>query len=191
MMKAKRCSVGLTFVISMMLGSGCSVKNVDFTNIKQPARAIELNAYDVFVGSWDWEAKMLNATDGNKVWTGTARWLWTLDNRVLEGRMESQSGDLAFQATGTWSWHPKDKEYIWWMINNWGYPHTGTARYEKVSQEWTMNYKSVGLDGTTSYGRYIMNVVDTDTLAWKMEEWVDPFHLMKKTEMVGTYKRRK
>lgn len=190
-MNAKRCYIGLTVVVSMMLASGCSVKNVDFSNIAQPPRSSELDAYEVFVGSWDWEAKMLNASEGNKDWTGTARWHWSLDNRVLEGRMESKSGDLEFQAMGVWSWHPKDKKYIWWMINNWGYPHSGTARYNKDSKEWTMNYRSVGLDGTTSHGRFIMNVVDSDTLAWKMEEWVFPFHLIKKTEMVGTYKRRK
>ncbi len=53
-----------------------------------------------------------------------------------------------------------------------------------------MDYKSVGLDGTTSYGRYHMTVVDDDTLDWRMEEWADGLHLVKKMEMKGTYKRK-
>ena len=54
-----------------------------------------------------------------------------------------------------------------------------------------MDYKSVGLDGTTSYGRYIVTVKDNNTLDWNMTEWADPFHTITKMELEGVYKRRK
>jgi len=190
-MNAYRCSYSWMLAFPIFICSGCVVRNVDFSDIRQPARAAQLDAYEVFVGSWDWEAKMIDASKGHESWSGMARWYWSLDRRVLEGRMESKSGDLQFQATGMWSWHPRDKKYIWWMINNWGYPQEGTARYYKNSQTWVMDYRSVGLDGTTSYGRYQMDVLDNDTIAWKMQEWLDPIHAIRKTAMVGTYKRRK
>ncbi len=52
-----------------------------------------------------------------------------------------------------------------------------------------MKYKSIGLDGTTSYGSYSMKVADNDTLEWRLQEWADMMHLFKKLEMTGTYKR--
>jgi hypothetical protein len=54
-----------------------------------------------------------------------------------------------------------------------------------------MTFKSVGLDGTTSFGRYQMTVVNNDTLDWHLDEWADGMHLVKKMEMKGSYKRRK
>jgi len=53
-----------------------------------------------------------------------------------------------------------------------------------------MPFTSVGLDGTTSYGLYTMQVVDDDTLDWTLIEWADGLHTIMKSEMRGTYKRR-
>ncbi|MBN2563672.1 MAG: hypothetical protein JXQ75_22365 [Phycisphaerae bacterium] len=174
-----------------ILVSGCAAPKVDFTKIERPARATELDEYDVFVGSWTWEADMLNADDAHKKWKGTASWRWTLDKQCLHGLISSESGDVHFDAAGIWSWHPAAKEYIWWMFNNWGYPQEGTAAYDKAKKTWTMPYRSVGLDGTASYGTYCMKVVDNDTLEWCLDEWADMMHLVKKMEMKGTYKRTK
>ena len=33
--------------------SGCAAPKVDFSQIERPARAAELDEYNVFVGSWD------------------------------------------------------------------------------------------------------------------------------------------
>jgi hypothetical protein len=175
----------------VMLGStGCAVKSVDLSTFDRPARAPELSAYDVFVGEWNWEAEMLNATEGGRHWKGTAEWEWTLDNRYLHGTMSATSPDAQFEAEGFWGWHPKSKKYTWAMYNNWGYPQHGKAKYHSADRHWKMRYKSVGLDGSTSYGRYEMKVIDNNTLEWTMVEWADPFHMVKKTEMTGTYRRR-
>jgi hypothetical protein len=170
---------------------GCAAPKVDFSNIKQPARPSELEAFDVFVGSWTWEAEVLNAEDPDKKWTGTAEWKWTLDKRCLRGAFQSQSQRTKFEAEGIWSWHPTKKKYIWGMFNNWGYPQRGDATYNATSKSWCMDYKSVGLDGTTSYGRYNMTVADNNTLDWKMVEWADGLHTAKKVEMTGKYTRKK
>ena len=173
------------------LAFGCTVSNVDFTKLERPARAAELDAFDSFVGKWIWTAEALNAAEGSKNWTGTAEWTWALDKRCLHGVMSSRSGDTQYDAAGIWSWHPAKKQYIWWMFNNWGYPQEGTATDNKDTGVWRMNYKSVGLDGTDSYGFYSITQTDTDTLDWKMVEWADAFHTIKKIEMKGTYKRQK
>ncbi len=182
----------VAFVVPMvaLLGSGCAMSRVDFSTIERPARAPELDAYDVFVGAWTWEAEMLNAEGPDKSWKGTAEWHWALDNRTLEGVMSAATERTSFDAAGVWSWHPKKKKYIWWMFNNWGYPQQGTAKYDVDAKCWRMKYRSVGLDGTTSYGEYRMTVVDDDTLDWSVQEWADAFHLFKKMEMKGTYKRK-
>jgi len=178
-------------VAAAWLVTGCTAPKADFANIKQPARPAELDAYDVFVGSWTWDAEMLNADEPNKKWTGTAEWKWTLDKRSLNGSFVSQNQSTKFEAEGKWSWHPREKKYIWGMFNNWGYPQRGTAKYDAANKCWTMDYKSVGLDGTTSHGRYCICVTDNDTLDWCMTEWRYPFHIGKKVEMKGKYTRKK
>jgi len=189
-MRTARRTAGLALPAIMLLAQGCTVSNVDFSTIERPERAAELDAYNVFVGTWDWEATMANAEEANKAWTGQAKWDWTLDRRCLEGRMSAKSADAEFESLGVWSWHPKKDKYIWWMFNNWGYPQEGTARYDESSRTWTMKYESVGLDGTSSRGYYEMKVVDNNTLSWRVEEWADGMHMVKKLDMTGTYKRR-
>lgn len=174
-----------------VLGTGCAAKQVDFSRIKPPQRPSELDAYDVFVGSWTWEAEMLNAGGDDRKWSGTAEWHWTLDKRCLRGTMASQNKSVKFEAEGIWSWHPREHRYIWGMFNNWGYPQRGTAKYDAAQKHWHMTYKSVGLDGTTSHGEYHMRVVDKDTLSWSMTEWADRLHMVKKAEMTGKYTRKK
>jgi hypothetical protein len=173
-----------------LLAQGCSVKSVDFSTIPHPPRSPELDAYEVFIGTWDWEAEVVTEDGSGDKWTGSAEWRWTLDKRTLHGLLSSKTADAEFDAAGVWSWHPKKKKYIWWMFNNWGYPQEGTARYDAGSQHWWMDYKAVGLDGTTSYGQYQMVVADENTLDWCMKEWADPLHLIKKIEMKGKYTRR-
>ena len=169
---------------------GCAAPTLDFSTIERPARPVELDAYNVFAGSWIWEAEMLNAEGADKAWNGTAEWRWTLDKRCLHGQMSTANGRAAFESEGIWSWHPKTKKYVWWMFNNWGYPQEGTADYDESNKSWSMRYTSVGLDGTTSYGRHRMTVVDADTLEWDVVEWADPTRLITKMEMRGTYKRK-
>jgi hypothetical protein len=172
-----------------LLAAGCAAPKIDFAKVQRPERAAELEAYEVFVGSWDWEAQMLNAEAPHDKWTGQATWNWTLDKRCLHGQMTSASGDMRFENAGIWSWHPTKGKYIWWMFNNWGFPQQGTARYDKDTKTWTMPFTGVGLDGTTSYGCYEMKVVNQDTLEWRVDEWADMMHMFKKMEMTGTYKR--
>ena len=189
--------LGMAYRLGLVIGAsafgvcGCTASKVDFSTIKQPARAAEFDAYETFVGNWTWEAEMHNAADANKKLTGTADWAWALDKRCLRGNMTSKSGSASFDASGVWSWHPKSKKYIWWMFNNWGYPQQGTARYDAAKQSWKMDYESVGLDGTASHGVYEMRVVDKDNLEWRADEWTDALHTVKKLEMAGTYKRKK
>lgn len=184
MIKRGRWALGLA-----LLATGCAAPKVDFSQIKKPSRAGELDAYDVFVGKWNWKAEAMNADAADKDWSGTAEWDWVLDRRVLRGKMTSHSQNQQFEAVGAWTWHPKEHGYKWWMFNDWGYPQEGSASYDADSKTWTMPYTSIGLDGTASYGRYVMKVVDSNTLDWHMHEWADALHTIQKTEMKGTYSR--
>ena len=179
------------FVIAPVLASliGCSARTVNFADIHRPARAAEMSAFDVFVGTWNWQAEMLNADQAHKSWTGTATWQWTLDNRCLHGQLSAKSADCAFDTAGIWTWDVKSKKYIWWMFNNWGYPQQGTAKYDAASRSWTLNYKGTGLDGSASEGQYRLTVVDNNTIKWEMTEWTS-MRLAKKMEMKGTYTRK-
>ena len=105
--------------------------------------------------------------------------------------MSTSSNGTKLGMAGVWGWNAKKKKYTWWMFNDWGYSQEGTADYDAESRSWTMDYVSVGLDGTKSYGRYGMKVVNNDTLEWRMDEWADLTRMFKKMEMTGTYKRRK
>lgn len=179
----------LVIPIAALLMQGCAAKKIDFANIQSPPRAAELDAYNVFIGSWDWNAEMVTSDGSGEKWTGTAKWEWTLDDRTLHGLLSAKSPNAEFDAAGVWSWHPKKKKYIWSMFNNWGYPQEGTAKYDSDKKQWTMDYKAVGLDGTTSYGRYQVTVVDENKLDWCAKEWADPLHLITKMEMKGAYTR--
>ena len=180
----------LVLGVTVAVLGGCAAPTVDFATIERPARPAELEAYNVFAGTWNWEAEMLNAEGPDKTWTGTAEWRWTLDKRCLFGLMSTSNPRTAFESEGIWSWHPKSKKYVWWMFNNWGYPQEGTADYDEDNRTWSMRYTSVGLDGGTSHGKYTITVVDDNTLEWSMAEWADALHLIKKTEMTGTYHRK-
>ncbi|MCP4593701.1 MAG: DUF1579 domain-containing protein [bacterium] len=176
-------------LVALMV-SGCAAPTVDFTTLERPGRAPELDAYEVFVGQWVWEAEMVNAEGPDRHWTGTATWDWVLDGRYLHGQMSARSANASFEAAGTWSWHPTEKKHKWWMFNNWGYPQEGTATYDVDSRCWCMRFTSVGLDGTPSFGRYTMRVIDNDTLEWRVQEWADMAEMFPKMEMRGTYKRK-
>ena len=173
-----------------VLCCGCADLKSRMADIRPPDRPSQLSAYDSFVGSWEWEAKVVGLEDDPEgQWTGTATWAWTLDKRFLRATMSARNNNSSFDAAGFWSWHPTKKKYVWWMFSNWGYPQEGTAHYDSSAQRWVMPYTSVGLDGTTSYGRYEMVVAGPDRLEWRMSEWADPLHLVKKSEMVGAYQR--
>lgn len=194
-MTHKRMPLAFAVIGSAFL-QGCTVSNIDFSTLERPPRAPELENYDIFVGTWDWTAEMHNADAANKDWTGTAEWRWTLDKRCLHGTMSAKNANTAFEAAGVWSWNPYKKQYVWWMFNNWGYPQQGTATYNECCKGeeckcWSMKYKSIGLDGTPSYGTYCMKVVDNDTLKWCNQEYADSLRTVKKVDMCGTYKRRK
>ena len=190
-MNTMRKLVVLAVPAAALLAAGCGAPKVDFSTIERPPRAAELDAYNVFVGTWNWEAQMLNAEGPDKKWSGKAEWKWMLDKRCLHGTMSAKSDKAEFEAAGIWSWHPNTKKYIWTMFNNWGYPQHGTATYDADAKCWTMTYESVGLDGTMSYGQYQMTVVDKNTLEWYMDVWVDMTRVFKKNiEMTGKYKRR-
>jgi len=176
--------------MAALLMQGCAAPNVNFAEIQRPARAPELDAYNDFVGSWNWEAEMVTAEGPGDKWTGSAEWKWTLDDMTLHGLLSARTEDAEFDAAGVWSWHPKKRKYIWWMFNNWGYPQEGTAKYDAANKHWTMDYKAVGLDGTNSYGRYEMTVLDQNTLDWRVTEWADVLHMIKKMEMTGAYTRK-
>jgi hypothetical protein len=186
----------LSYAVSVLVVvlAGCEAQDVSFARLGPPARSAELSAYEDFVGSWEWEAYLLDKEGKAKgeAWEGTAEWKWTLDQRCLHGQMMVKGPDIEFEAEGIWSWHPKNKKYIWWMFNNWGYPQQGTAKYDAERKFWKMPYTSVGLDGTTSYGEYTMTVENRDTLKWTMIEWGDMTRmLVKKMAMEGTYTRKR
>jgi len=186
-------SLGLNVLGLMVafLASGCTVTGVNFSEISRPQRSEKMDAYSVFVGSWTWEAEMINADAADRHWTGTAEWKWGLDQRVLNGHLAAKSQRAEFEADGVWSWHPEKKKYVWWMFSNWGYPQSGTAKYDADRRCWRMDFKSVGLDGTDSYGCYCLCVKDNDTIDWNVCEYADPFRTIKKMEMNGTYKRKR
>ncbi|MCK4341109.1 MAG: hypothetical protein KAY37_05220 [Phycisphaerae bacterium] len=177
-------------LVSALLLSGCGAPTIDFSTIVTPSRAPELDAYDMFVGKWSWDAKLLNVEGEDANWSGTAQWEWTLNKRCLAGRMAAKSANAEFESEGIWSWHPKAKKYTWWMFNNWGYPQQGTAKYDEEAKLWRMPFKSVGLDGSYSYGVYTLQVMDPNTIEWTLTEWADMLHMFKKMEMTGTYTRR-
>ncbi len=177
-------------VLSLAGVIGCGERTVDLSKIHRPPRSNEMSAFDVFVGSWIWQAEMTNADAAHKSWTGTANWQWTLDQQCLHGQLSARSGDVAFDTAGVWTWDAKAGKYIWWMFNNWGYPQQGTAKYDAVNRSWTLNYSGTGLDGTASTGQYRIKVVDNNTLDWEMTEWTT-LRLAKKMEMKGTYTRKK
>src|SRR5438067_7759743 len=95
---------------------GCASPTADFNKMQRPARAPALDAFNVFVGTWNWEASAANADTAHKNWTGTAKWEWTLDQRCLHGQMSAKSGSTEFDTAGIWSWHPVKKQYMWWMF---------------------------------------------------------------------------
>ena len=167
---------------------GCGPVDVDFATIEKPALPEELAPLGEFVGNWAWEAERVLPDGGAEKWTGTTTWGWTLGDMYLRGDLEL-NGPKSFVSSGYWGWHPKKKTYVWYMLNDWGYPQEGTAKYDDETKCWTMNYSGVGLDGTNSRGRYTCEWKDENTVYWTCTEWV-PMTFIKKLEMTGHYKRK-
>jgi len=167
---------------------GCSARRVDVASLQRPERAAELDAFDAFVGNWKWTATM-EVGESSETWSGTSRWSWTLDKRCLQGQMTTRSANQEYETVGLWGWNAKQKQYEWSMFNSWGYPQVGTADYDASDKSWTLKYRSVGMDGTTSYGRMGLTIVDANTMDWTMTEWADPLHLVKKMRLTGRFTR--
>jgi hypothetical protein len=187
-MKLTKTILGLAMGSGVLL-AGCGPVDVDFSKIQKPKPADELKPLDRFVGNWTWQAERSTGDGAVETWNGQASWKWVLGDMQLYGDL-SVSGPTSFQASGYWGWHPIRKTYIWHMHNDWGYPQEGTATYDDAAKSWTMNYKGIGLDGTDSWGRYVLTWVDDDTIEWSWTEWADAFRLIKKVEMTGAYKRK-
>ncbi len=177
--------------VGWALLTGCAAGKLDLSQISRPARAAELSAFDNLVGSWTWEAELLNAEEPDRKWSGTAEWKWELGERWLGGRLSAKCSRAEFGAGGAWGWNAREGRYEFFMVSDWGYSQEGSARYDAGTRTWTMDYEGTGLDGTRSDGRYVLRVVDNDTLDWRMEEWTDGLRLAKKLEMTGTYKRKR
>ena len=177
-------------IVSALALTGCMSPKAGFAEIQKPATPTQMSDFKDFIGSWTWEAQLSTGEGEPEEWTGSATWDWVLGGTYLHGELTSTGPHQSFASSGYWGWHPTRRTYVWWMLNDWGYPQEGTAAYNAAEKQWTMNYHGVGLDGTTSHGRYTMKVVDQDTLEWTMTEWADLCRLFKKIEMTGTYKRR-
>ncbi len=175
---------------SILLLTGCMSLQVDLAQIQKPRPAPELAPLGDFVGSWNWEAERVGPGGKVEKWTGTAKWDWVLGGTYLHGDLTTKGPAHSFASSGYWGWHPQKRTYVWWMLNDWGYPQEGTAKYDDAKKLWTMDYQGLGLDGTTSYGRYAMQVKDKNTLEWTMVEGVDLLRNIKKIEMKGSYKRK-
>jgi hypothetical protein len=102
----------------------------------------------------------------------------------------SQNQSTKFEAEKGVGWHPREKS-TFGNVQQLGLSAARHARYDADDHCWTMDYQSVGLDGTTSHGRYTVHVVDSNTMDWSMTEWRFPFHIGKKVEMTGKYTRKK
>ncbi len=187
---ATRLGAGVVALAAAM-SAGCMVKNIDLSRIAQPERAAALDAYDVFVGEWSWEAAVQNTDGPGKYWQGQAKWQWTLGKRCLTGTLSAKSDVATYNATGLWSWNPKTRAYEWSVFNDWGYTQHGSAKYDDAKRCWRMPFRGTGLDGTTSYGEHRMTVIDNDHLEWAFEEWTGPLHLIQKTKITATYTRTK
>jgi Protein of unknown function (DUF1579) len=185
-MKAIIAVLSCVLAVSLV---GCT-PDVDFASIQKPSPPEQLGNLKAFVGAWTWEAERVVDDGPDEAWKGTAEWKWVLGGTYLFGKMTSTGPNQSFNSSGYWGWHPKKKTYVWWMLNDWGYPQEGTAKYDASDKRWTMSYEGVGLDGTTSHGRYTMTVVDDRTLEWSMTEWADALHTIKKIEMNGRYLRK-
>lgn len=179
-------------MISVAMGlAGCGPARVDFSEMQKPAPGAELDNLKQFVGDWAWEAERTVPDGEPENWSGTANWSWVLDAMYLRGEMTSSGEGKRFSSIGYWGWHPKRRTYVWWMLNDWGYPQEGNASYDAEQKLWTMNYEGIGLDGTSSYGRYTIRVVDDNTLEWNLVEWADMLRCcFKKIQMTGIYKRK-
>jgi hypothetical protein len=187
--RAIMCYCALVTVI--VFAAGCSAPTINFADIQRPDRPSELDHFDVFVGSWVWEAELMNAEGEARNWNGTASWRWTLDDRCLHGLLSAKSTEAQYDAAGVWTFHPKKKRYEWTMYNNWGYPQHGKAKYDADTKTWKMTYRSTGLDGGGSYGLHELQIVSDDELKWHNEEWADGLHMFKKFDMQGVFKRKR
>jgi hypothetical protein len=175
---------------AVVFAAGCSAPTIDFADIQRPDRPAELDHFNVFVGSWVWEAELMNAEGEARNWSGTAEWGWILDDRCLHGLLSAKSTEAQYDSAGVWTFHPKKKRYEWTMYNNWGYPQHGKAKYDTDTKTWMMTYSSTGLDGRKSYGRHKLQIVSDDEVKWCNEEWADPLHMFKKFDMQGVFKRK-
>ena len=171
--------------------AGCGPANVNFSQMEKPAPSPELRNFEPFVGDWTWEAQRIPAEGDPMKWSGTAHWEWALGGTYLKGEMTSSGEGQSFSSEGYWGWHPKRKTYVWWLLNDWGYPQEGTATFDADEKLWTMDFQGVGLDGTTCYGTYTVHVLDENTLEWTLDEWADPTRFaIKKLQMTGAYRRK-
>ena len=92
----------------------------DLGSLVRPERAAEMDAFDVFVGAWDFKAEMMEVEGPNRMWTGLAEWKYSLDGRCLIGAMSLSNPQTQYQSEGHWTWNPGKQRYEFAIYNDWG-----------------------------------------------------------------------
>lgn len=156
-------------ILSLTL-AGCSVTPMNVAALEQPGRAGQLNKYDMLVGSWTWEGEVIDAADTNRHWKGTADWHWTLEEQCLHSSLTATSDTISMKSYGAWTWHPAKEKYVWYTLNNWGYPEHGAASYDAATKTWTLTYNGIALDGRAVHGSHTYTLTDRETMTWTWKE---------------------
>jgi hypothetical protein len=171
-----------------VLLTGCMPKmTVEEMKKQIPARPVELDRLDAFVGKWTYtgEARtpmldepLQTSGTGETRWDGDKWFTVSHDVMTMEplGEMKSLS---------TWTYDVKSKKYRSTWVDSMGMTGMGVGTYDEDSKTWKMKATAHGPHGKTTMKGWV-KFEDPDTANWY---WAEYMGLMKTMEMTGSSKR--
>ncbi len=159
------------FVVSLTVG--CSHKQIDMEEMmKPPARPVELDHLNKWVGEWEGEGTMEIKGMEEKIETsGHSKIELALDGWAMTEQMEWGMGDQKMKAMSLWAWDARSEVFRIFMVDNMGNIGTGKCWYDEEDAEWEFCFSSKNtIEGMRTAGEGESQFIDAKTVKWEWEE---------------------
>ncbi len=158
--------------------------------MKQPARPIELDRLNAFVGSWSGTAQGNVMGQEFKDSKGRHSFRWDADRWVLVENWEHEMGpDQTMKGINLMWWDAGSNCYRMSSASNFGDHSRGTSTYDEATGTWHMKADSWDRDGRKSCGKGTMKLTDARSMEWSWTE-TDSLGLTTYMTITGTSQRQ-
>jgi len=168
---------------------GCSQQPMDMSTMKPPARPVELDQLEPWVGRWNATGEWTMDGKTCKV-NGTSTIAWECDKRALVEKSESEMEDMGkMSMMVVYTYDTDAKNFKTFFASSMGDANMGEMKRCEKGGCWRISGKGKNpMTGQTTWFEGCIKMPDNSTMEWTWSEW-DSWKLKKLGEGKGTAKR--